>query len=82
MTSAHRPPNTAYTSPDYPPDAPRSDTHVRAAGAVSAFMTQCLMIPFTRVGVFMLVSIGFSALVSLVFFPISLALCASLASYR
>jgi hypothetical protein len=37
-------------------------------------MALCMMIPFRRVGVFMLVSIGFSTATSLVLFPVSLAL--------
>ena len=44
-----------------------------STGLVALFMTQCIFVPFMKVGVFMLVSIAFSILFSLVVFPTALA---------
>ena len=44
-----------------------------STGAVSIFMTMCMLTPFRRVGTFMLVAIFFSTLAALVVLPITLA---------
>ena len=46
-----------------------------STGSVAAFMSQCSMIPFQRVGAFMVVSIVMSTFFALVAFPTVLAMC-------
>ena len=63
------PPPKAIALPCCPP------LPVLIAATSARHRLQCLLIPFKRVGVFMLISIAFSALTSLAILPITLAMC-------